>query len=445
MLPSLNESLGRLDFRHYQSKVREQKSILQSRKDRVTLLKALSAFTKLQHVQILPILDNRDQELVRWLRNNGHIRQYLEFNRQTACSHSTKTIGEALLISHSPCSRFSSPSLEPQSAISLVRPGTFALLISKLKTIELHFGDGTEDLDARMQELAPMLRAVFEQSAPNLQSVHMGFPSSRPISLPLEDIFHNVTWRSLLCFGIQGWKLHSSEIMAMTTRHRNTLKGLRLRDVLLKEESRWKDVLPHLKNYMTRLEWCSLRRIGYAAHFDEMTAAQGAEIPDIDDPLGGTSDSSGESSDADSDDMHTDRQTDDGDVDMSDLDAAHHVNGSGSHTASSTAGWSQSNGYDSDQDSTATSTHSDHTDDEHGMAGIQMGFPSQVAPNHDRHARLDTPSTILWCNCSNQSIQLDLEHAGPYSDNGVQVLNRTRKVWEKWVIGRCPLHDPTPT
>jgi hypothetical protein len=407
------------------------------------LLKALSAFKNLQQVQILPMLDHQDQELVSWLQENRHIRQYLELSWLTACSHSTRTIGEALRDSHSQCQRFSSPSLEPRSAISLARQGTFALLVSKLSTIELHFGDGTEHLDFLMQELAPMLRAVFLQSAPNLQSVHVGFPSSRPISLALEDIFHGIAWEKLVCFGIQGWKLHAAEIIALTARHRKTLRGLRLRDVLLKEGSRWKDVLPHLKDNMTRLEWCSLRRIGYAAHFDDLSAAQGAEIPD--DPLGGTSESS-ESSDADSDDMQTDQQSDDdGDIEATSAHAAHHVNGAGSHTASSTAGWSQSNGYDSDRDSSAASTHSDHTDDEHGMAGIQMGFPPQVAPNHDRHARPDTPTTLLWCNCSHQSLQLDLENAGPYSDNGVEVPNRTRKVWEKWVIGRCPVHDPTPT
>jgi hypothetical protein len=300
-----------------------------------------------------------------------------------------------------------------------------------------------------MRELAPMLQAVFEQSAPNLQAVHVGFPSHRPLALPLEDIFHGVSWDKLLCFGVQGWKLDADEIIAMTTRHRKTLKGLRLRDVLLKEGSRWKDVLPHLKNNMTRLEWCSLRRVGYATHFDELWAAQGAEIPDL--PLGGTSDSSDESSDGASDDMQVDQHSDDDehDIDMSDANTAvahaNHLNGNASQAASSTAAWSQSNGYDSDEDSTTASTHSEHTDDEHGVVGNQMGFPSQVAPNHDRHAKSDTPSTFLWCNCSTQSIQIDLENAGPYSDNGVEVSNRTRKVWEKWVIGRCPVHDPVPS
>jgi hypothetical protein len=444
--------LGRLDVRVYQSKIREQKMILHTRKDQQTLFKALSAFTKLQHVQILPVQDHQDRELLSWLRQNRHISQYLELDWLPACSHSTRTIGEALLNSKSPCTRFSSPHFEPQSAISLAQPGIFALLVSKLTSIELHFDDGTEDLDDRMRELAPMLQAVFEQSAPNLQAVHVGFPSHRPIALRLEDIFHGVSWEKLLCFGVQGWKLDADEIIAMTTRHRKTLKGLRLRDVLLKEGSRWKDVLPLLKNTMTRLEWCSLRRVGYAAHFDELWASQGAEIPDL--PLGGTSDSSDESSDGGSDVMQIDQQSDDeGQLSVTlDLNTANahaatvnHVNGNASQTASSTAAWSHSNGYDSDQDSTTISTHSDHSDDDHGMAGNQMGFPSQVAPNHDRHAKPDTPSSFLWCNCSTQTIQLDLENAGPYSDNGVEVPNRTRKVWEKWVIGRCPVHDPSPS
>jgi hypothetical protein len=320
-------------------------------------------------------------------------------------------------------------------------PGIFTDLVSRLVTIALHFGDGTEELDDLMRELAPLLSAGF-QRARQLQSVHVGFPSSRPISIPLEDIFHGVAWTKLVCFGIQGWKLHASEIIAITSRHRNTLRGLRLRDVLLKDGSRWKDVLPRLRNDMTRLEWCSLRRIGYASHFDELASTQGAEIPDL---FGGTSESS-ESSEEDSDDMHDEEDTmEDSNTTMSDIDPASHLNGHVSEAPSSSADWSQSNGHESDQDSTAPSTWSEHGDDEHVMAGIQMEFPPHVAPEHDAYARPELPSTSMFCNCGDPLFQLDLEQAGEHSDNGGQITNRTRKLWEDWVIGRCPLHDRTST
>jgi len=346
-------------------------------------------------------------------------------------------------------------------------------MVSKLRTIELNFGDGSEDLDVLMRELAPMFRAAFAQSVPALESIHIGFPRSRPISLPLEDLFHGVTWKNLACFGIQGWKLHADEIIAITSRHRTTLRGLRLRDVLLKEDSRWKDVLPHIRDNLTRLKWCSLRRIGYVVHFDEMDAAQGGDISDF--PMGILSDSDSEHEDNDGEDTlsinhtgedtmsnnHTEEDMSSNnhagedlssnnliggdDTSMAESEAIDDVNGDLISAASSNAEWPQSNGYDSDQDGAASITHSERTDDEHGMASVQMGFPSQIAPNHNVDGWHDTPSTVLWCNCSNQSIQIDLEHAGPFSDDGVHVAYRTWKVWEKWVIGRCPLHDPTPS
>lgn len=440
-LPNFTQRLGRLDYQRYQVKIREQNTIVQSRKDQQILFKALKAFKRLQHIQILRWLDEGDEELRSWLRVNRHTGQQVDLDWPTACSHSTRTIGEALVRSELRCLRFSSPMFEPRSAMSLARVGIFGLLVSQLTTIEMHFGDGTEDLDFLMMELAPLLQAAFK-SAPNLESVHTGFPASRSISFPFENVFHDVTWPKLQCFGIQGWKVHADEIIAITTRHRRTLKGLRLRDVHLKEDSRWKDVLPHIRNTMTRLEWCSLRRIGYAARFDELMASQGGDMTD-DYEFGSLSDSNSDAEsdadfDADNDDAITDHTSDNSDIEMADGNGTNHVNG---HAADAASGI-EPNGYDSDQDSTTASTHEDHTDDEHGMAGIQMGFPPQVAPGHDRHPTGDTPSTVLWCSCNHNSIQLDLEDAGPYSDNGVDVPNRTRKVWEKWVIGRCPVHDP---
>lgn len=321
-------------------------------------------------------------------------------------------------------------------------PGTFTDMVSRLQTIALHFGDGTEELDVLMQDLAPLLSAGF-QRARRLQSVHVGFPPSRPVSIALEDIFHGVTWTKLVCFGIQGWKLNASEIIAITSRHRNTLRGLRLRDVLLKDGSRWKDVLPRLRNDMTRLEWCSLRRIGYASHFDELASTQGGEVPDL---FGGNSDSSDEHSEDESDDMHEEEDNmDDENTAMHDTDAASAVNGHVSEAPSSTLEWVQTSGHESDQDSTAPTAWSGHGDDEHIMAGIQMEFPPHVAPNHDPHARSEIPSADIFCNCGDPLFQLDLEQAGEHSDNGGQVMNGTRKLWEDWVLGRCPMHDRTST
>ena len=113
-----------------------------------------------------------------------------------------------------------------------------------------------------------------------MQLVHIGFPSGDPLDIRLDHIFHQVQWKSLRVFGIQSWRLNADEIIDMAVRHSETLRGLRLRDVLLNQGSRWKDVLSALRDEMQALEWISLRRIDYATHFDEMM--QGTEILDVD-------------------------------------------------------------------------------------------------------------------------------------------------------------------
>jgi hypothetical protein len=129
-----------------------------------------------------------------------------------------------------------------------------------------------------MRELSSLSKAIFT-AAKNIEAVHIGFPSHSPLTLRLEEIFHNVKWDKLQAFGIQAWRLDADEIIALARRHRETLRGLRLRDVLLKDGSRWKDVLAFLRDDMKKLDWVSLRRIDYERHFDE-SRPLGAEIPD---------------------------------------------------------------------------------------------------------------------------------------------------------------------
>jgi hypothetical protein len=113
-----------------------------------------------------------------------------------------------------------------------------------------------------------------------MEAVHLGFPSRLPLDLALEDIFHNVHWEKLRAFGIQAWRLDSREIIDFARRHRRTLRGLRLRDVLLKEGSMWKDVLSMLRDEIDNLEWVSLRRIDYSSAFDEKWATS-ADVSDV--------------------------------------------------------------------------------------------------------------------------------------------------------------------
>jgi hypothetical protein len=278
--------------------------------------------------------------------------------------------------------------LSPQSVLGAANPPptTLGLLAERLTCLELHFDDPT-DLDIRMRELSSLSKAVFT-AAKNIEAVHIGFPSHRPLTLRLEEIFHNVKWDKLQAFGIQAWRLDADEIIGLARRHRETLRGLRLRDVLLKEGSRWKDVLEVLRDDMAKLDWVSLRRIDYEKHFDE-SRIFGAEIPD--EPLVGS-----DSSDEDEWDPYEDGHDDA-------LNYNYHADNEADGSDGSIA--------ESDLESDAGT-------DEPEQGGI-LHFPP-MSP--------DTPASAPWC-CNGHMD--DTESLG---DDGVQVTNNQRKYWERWVV-----------
>ena len=402
VLPTLSSGLGSLDVTHYQAKIREQRTILDSGEDFRVLKRALVAFKDLKHIQILSVQDRADADLLSYIRLHEELSQFVELKWPPACSHSTRTIGDAIIATHAKCERFSSPMLSPQSAITLAAkppgfgpefPRPLQLLAEGLTSIEVHFDDGS-DLDNKIRELSSLFKAVF-YAAQNLQEVHVGFPTHRPLGLQLEEVFHHVRWEKLIAFGIQSWRLDTEQIIGLVSRHQERLKGLRLRDVLLTEGSMWRDVLRYLRNHMRRLEWVSLRRIDYATHFDDMMAATGAEIQD--DPAG-SYDSDSESEDEFDDD---DEPNANGNI----------------------------FGHDSEE-SIGSESDGEDSDDEHGPEANEMGFP---------HLRPDTPTSQTWCSCEHN--KNERESVEERLDNGIVVPNSTRKLWEKWVIWRCPEHS----
>ncbi|KAF2769941.1 hypothetical protein EJ03DRAFT_82158 [Teratosphaeria nubilosa] len=391
-----NGSLS-FDLSSIRQKAEEQRQLVESKEDLRVLTKVIASFTSLQFVQLLRVTDEEDIALLTYIREHEDLRQIFDLEWTPACSHGSRTIGAALLNSNVPWSRFSSPMLSPQSAEFLAsrRPQSLPTLAARLTCLTLHFDDGT-DLDQKMSELSNLFRVVFS-TAENMQAVHVGFPSHRPLSLRLEDVFHHVKWEKLVAFGVQGWKLDAEEILDMALRHRDRLKGLRLRDVLLKDGSMWKDVLGTLRDSMRRLEWVSLRRIGYARHFDELWLGAGAEVPD--DPPPGESDS--ETSEEDDDP----------------------VIGPSTFHQGSNGGL----GIDSSDETESEAA----SDDEHGPDANDMDFPPLNSP--------DTPaSSAPWCNCNGQGL---LESADDLGDDGDPVSNTKRKAWEKWVVRRCPEHS----
>ncbi|KAK1051305.1 hypothetical protein LTR74_016848 [Friedmanniomyces endolithicus] len=390
--PDAGEALLAVHADHLRQKVEEQRQIVDSEEDVRVLKMAIASFASLQFVQLLRLTDEEDRALLTYIHHHGDSRQLLEW--APACSRGSRTIGTALLHSDVPWSRFSSPTLSPQSATFLAayRPQSLSTLAARLTCLTLHFDDGN-DLDQKMSELSDLFRTVFS-TAVNMQAVHVGFPSHRPLTLRLKDVFHNVTWERLVAFGVQGWKLDAEEIIDLALRHRERLKGLRLRDVLLKDGSAWKDVLSVLRDSMYRLEWVSLRRIGYARHFDEVWLAAGAEVPE--DPPPGESDS-----------------------DESAEDDEPIVGSSMGYTATNGA-------VESDDEQSGSEMDSDD-EREPEPESNDMDFPLLTS--------LDTPRSAPWCNCNGASHVGSVEDLNDdghtVGDDGYTIPNLKRKAWEK--------------
>ena len=351
------------------------------------LNKAMLVFRGLQHVQILRLQDEADRCLIDYVQEDPEEhKQLVDLRWSSACMHASRTVGNALAQARSSFSRFSGPMMNAESALALSNnvPENLGFLAERLTCLELHFEDGI-GLREKMLELSSIFKHVF-LAAKNMQALHIGFPSRTPLSIRLETLFHDIHFEKLRAFGVQAWRLGADEIIHLARRHQKTLRGLRLRDVLLLEGSLWRDVLQMLREDMEMLEWVSLRRIDYSQHFDDMWAGS-VEVPDY--PPSGSDSDVEESFQA-----HLD-------IDEDEPNENHD--------------WDN---YSDDQ-STA--------DTDHGPEAEQIA----LSP--------DTPASVPFCTCSKNSYSATVEDLG---DNGRFVVHQQRKLWEKWVIGRCPEHGP---
>ncbi|KAI9862295.1 MAG: hypothetical protein M1813_004771 [Trichoglossum hirsutum] len=383
---------------YYVRKYRDQRELIESGDDVRILKKAMVAFTSLQQVQIQPVQDEKESQLLETIKETDESfgDTYLDLKWSPACLHGSRTLAQALVEARSKFTVFSGLSMSPQSAVYLKHypektiSTTISLLASQLTCLELHFNDGADrgwhktTIDHKMRELSGLFKEVFT-AATGMRSVHVGFRPRAPLGLPLEDIFHHVTWERLRAFGIQSWFLDAEEIVQLACRHRRTLKGLRLRDVHLRKGSMWKDVLGRLRDQMEALDWLSLRRIGYEEWYNTQYRDT-MEVPP--DPPAGTSDSDNEGliyetegSDVEADNGNDDEELSDDEHDNENYD--------------------------------------DGPDDE----GLGMGP--------------DTPSSVPWCNCGRGAP----ESADELGDNGKHVDYAKRKMWEQWVVGRCIEHN----
>ena len=350
----------------------------------------MSAFRSLQHVQILRLQDEADRCLLDYIHEDEEFSQLVDLRWAPACTHAASTVGQALAHANSPFSRFSGPMMNAQSALALKNnlSKSVDFLAEKLTCLELHFEDGPF-FQNKMLELSGLFKRIFT-SARNMQALHIGFPSRKPVDMRLEAIFNNIQWEKLRAFGVQAWRLDADEIIGLARRHRTSLRGLRLRDVLLKEGSMWKDVLKMLRAEMELLEWVSLRRIDYSNHFDAMWSGS-MEVPEY--PPGTGSDSD----DEDNFHAHFDEE-----------DQEHYED-------------------------------NETEDDWEGSSDVHSNADTDHGPNANELALSpDTPSSVPLCTCPDTSYPATADDLG---DNGRAVIYQQRKLWEKWVIGRCPEHS----
>ncbi|EGC41173.1 F-box domain-containing protein [Histoplasma capsulatum var. duboisii H88] len=378
----LTADSSKLKISEHHRRLQEQKRLVSSGEDFASLKRAMQAFKSLQHIKVLKVQDETERELLQFIeRHDNPLDPLVSLDWKPACAHAVRTLAIALLESQPPINRFSGPQINPQAALTLKRApiNMVSALAVKLTCLEIHF-DAIRYVNAEMRELSEVFHTLF-MAAKNMEAVHIGFPSRIPLDLRLEDIFHNVYWEKLRAFGIQAWRLDSEEIIEFARRHRRTLRGLRLRDVLLKEGSMWKDVLSMLREEMENLEWVSLRRIDYSNAFDEKWATS-ADISDI---------QSFPNSDSEDDDLF-DR-----------YDAADNAD---------------NDDYESigDESDGMSSHNGDNGPRAHQIELSPDTATSLISP----FARWTTPLT---------SISVD-----ELEDNGVNVEYRQRKLWEEWVI-----------
>ena len=334
-------------------------------------------------VHLLNFLENRQIQ-------GGGLGHLVQLKWAPACRHGLYSLGQALATSDSKCNKISIPAMDQEAALALCssRVPPLSTFAHNLTSLILQFA--TADAE-NLSQLAPYFGRFLSETT-NLEAIHIGFPMSQPLDVRLEDVFHGIKWPKLRALGIQAWRLAPQEIIDIARRHRRTLRGLRLREVLLKE-GRWSDVLQMLRNEMGLLEWVSLRRIDYASHFDNVQAGQGFEIGDEDDEPDhqafGLMNIDASSSDEENDGESEGQEDDE---------------------ASAIAGGGEGSG----DDSGVSNEGSDHN-----PVADQLDLPLSSDPTA---ARPLEPSSAS---------------ANELGDNGVAVAGRqTTKAWEAWVTAR---------
>lgn len=412
----------------------------------------------------MPLENDSDKRWFKFLKRYYPL-DAANFSWTAACERAVNTLVSAVLRSNSMVQRFSCRLMILQAPLSLtqetaqVSEVTISAGIARLKCLELHVVDRMDIPEVRAQ-LSGLCKEVLSQAV-NLEGLHIGFRDR--VSIPLESVFNNVKLERLKYVGIHMWSLHDEEIIKFLQRHRESVKALRLRNVLLKEGSRWDRILQVIRRDLRGLKWISLRGIGYVG-----AQRFGAVFDD---------------SDSDSDmHLHDNSDSDEEELEESEPEAhnvnphAHDTEGMGSNgegegeaeptsTFVSTGDTFEDDENESEASSdTPQTSHNGHAGTEHDEEDIGSesdgdndGEGSELG--QALHDNFISDSTMVYhsttpespiirqqqhqlqhynCDCSNGngSSWEDLD------DDGIGVRKVQWKRWEKWAVKRCELHDP---
>lgn len=395
----------------------EQRNIKDNKTDEEELCTALKAFSNLKEIRLMRVHDAIEVGWESYSRTVPELTSETKHARWAqACDHAAKTLARALLVSGCQPQCISGRALPPQTLVHLYDglQSTDSGLAMGLSCLELQFDDRI-NLDEEILMLSGLLEEGFAAAA-HVQGLHLDF--TNPVSTPFESIFRDAHWANLRYIGFGAWKLSSADIIRFVLRHQ-TLTSIRLRRVLLKEGSKWSDVLKILRLKM-HLRWVSLRGVGYANEEIRMPLF-------IDDDL--------YASDSDSDGSESDGERD------ASSDESHTAHLSESDEEGNSEGGSE---VEDDRDRDSGNSEQDnvsHDEDTLTSESDLGGELEQTTSNltADNQIMVDHPSTVsslrTHCNCIGFAWE-SLEN-----DMGLSPSKELWKSWQAWVINRCPEHD----
>ncbi|CAG8971432.1 hypothetical protein HYALB_00002014 [Hymenoscyphus albidus] len=410
-------------------KAKNQTRIIEQGIDSRALLLAFLLFKDLQQVKLLRVVDRSDEWWSRYLVRLRNLAQTpldeAHLSWIEAYDHATKSLANAFLKSGNTeawnfsCQfvDFRTPVIAPSDSIL---PGAITRL--KFLTLQLIDEEGI-DMTGKVLRLSQLCSEIMRQTR-HLSGLHIGF--SRVISAPLESVFHNTRWNHLRYFGIHMWSLDGEEIIRLLRRH-PALTSVRLRQVSLKEGSRWEDVLRVIKQELN-LKWLSLFEIGYGS-----AGVGPIHMIQEEDSDAEHDDNSGSESESDSDGSGT-GPDESGSVDD---EPAHgelfqwvgSQNGDYESEAGDESGESDSSAEASDQE-----RWNDNDSDHEGA----IGQSASIDPHTENHTSNPPPPdqdtaehTLPECKC-HDPISI--------ADNGVTVDQRQWSSWELWATDSCQMH-----